>query len=240
MVTRLVSKKCDVVMLNRKETATKLKLASLPHIVGNPLRGNFKSYERTEARKAIGLRDGELFIVSFGGSLGSAAINKAILNLYNSDEFKLLSARHVHSTGTRYYGEIIGQNDILANQNKNLLIKPFIDNMPLYLTAADLAITRSGAITLSELAYSGTPAILIPSPNVTDDHQMKNALCYSKNGAARVISEDELQGTLLKDWVCEILTNKSKRNAMRRAARKEAVEGTSEKIIEALFENSKK
>ena len=161
-----------------------------------------------------------------GGSGGAQTLNQQVpLALYKAGE-ALSDWQIVHQTGQRdaaQVGELYAKLGIAAS------VLPFIDNMPLLLRSSHLAISRAGGTTLAELAASGVPAILLPFPRATDNHQRKNADVYSEAGAARALDERELSGRLdnhLAGSVVELATNHAGRfqmaQAMSRLARPQA------------------
>lgn len=210
LVTRMLGGKCNLLLLNSEQSVKFFKRIDNYKTVGNPLREDFFKQTKKSARESLGICDGEIFIVSFGGSLGSQCLNDTVvklMNRYSPDQ----SIRHLHSCGTRYYGEIKANHPRLTLGEGKCKIVPYISNMPTALTAADIAISRSGAITLSEIAKSGVPAILIPSPNVADDHQKKNAEALVKAGAALMIEESELSAKKLGEIISKIVSNRDLR-----------------------------
>ena len=191
LVTRLLGKRCDKLLLNLEGTRKYLKRTDNTEVVGNPVRIGFTSMQKSEARQRLGIKEGELLIVSFGGSLGADKLNEVIIEFIKKYSLKIGHLRHIHSTGRAHYDKIKKNNPELFSNGAKIQILPYIDNMPLLLTAADLAITRSGAMTISELCRSGTPSILVPSPNVTANHQYVNAKYMKDIGAAQLIEEKE-------------------------------------------------
>ncbi len=216
LVTRRLGEKCDALLLNSDESIKFLKSGKNCIKVGNPLREDFFGTTRKNARSSLGIGNGQIFVVSFGGSLGAEKINNAVLSLmenYSSKEPRIV---HLHSSGTRYYEKIKSENKKFTIGVGGCKIKPYIDNMPTVLTAADIVISRAGAMTLSEIARCGTAAILIPSPNVADDHQRKNAEALSASKAALMINEDELPSGVLEEKLSLIVKNQNLRESLAR------------------------
>ena len=122
---------------------------------------------------------------------------------------------HMHACGSRDYKEIKERFDTMGlDKAHNIVLKEYIYDMPDRMAAADVVINRSGAITLAELAMLGKPCILIPSPNVTADHQYKNAKVLADAGAAVLIKEDELTAERLCKEISEIIFSPEKQKAM--------------------------
>lgn len=171
------------------------------HIVtGNPVRSSFFNFNREEARLKLGIDAKDFMILVFGGSLGAGRINRAMIDVVekynNSTEVKVFFA-----TGKSYYEPIITElEDKNIVPGANIHIEEYIENMQDYLAAADLVVSRSGALAVSEIAITGRPSILIPSPNVTGDHQTFNARAISDKGGAVLIEESKLtEGVLFEE-----------------------------------------
>ncbi len=189
LTTRLLSTKCDKVMLGYRSAGEKLKRKDNIAAVGTPIRKDFKVISRQRARKLLKIAPEELLIVSFGGSLGAFMMNNACVRLMKNYSAEKKKIKHIHSLGDRFY-ESCKEDDFKRGRDGCKLVS-YIDNMPTVLAAADIAITRAGALTLSELIFSGVASVLIPSPGVTDDHQTKNAKELSDAGAAITVKEGE-------------------------------------------------
>ena len=193
-------------------------------VSGNPTRRTLRDTDPAEARTALDLpADGRVVLV-MGGSLGSAAINGAVRDALDT----LLAEDDVHvvwQTGTRYHDDITDTVD----PHPRLQIFEYIDQMGQAYAAADLVVCRAGALTCSELAVTGTPAVLVPSPNVTADHQTKNARSLERAGAAVRLDEADLDaqlGTVLLD----LLGDPERRAQMAEAARDRARPDAAERI----------
>ena len=210
LVTRAMARKCTRVLINFEETKQYLKRRGGIVRVGNPLRSDFTSKDKVGARKELGIRNDEIYVVSFGGSGGAERINEAILGLSDYYSDSGYNIRHIHAMGERYYAAMTGDKRVARQINA----VPYIEDMPTHLLAADIAICRCGAMTLSELALSKTAAILIPSPNVTDDHQYKNARHFSDSGAALLLREDELCARTLFDNVEPLCKSRKMRESL--------------------------
>ena len=234
LVTRVLGKKCDKVMLNLEGTRKHLKCIENTAVVGNPTRTAFGAVSKIAARRRLGIRDNEMLVVSFGGSLGADVLNKVcgeVMSKYASESENI---RYVHSTGRAHYENIKNTFPELFGNRKNVKILPYIDDMPLYLTAADLAITRSGAITVSELCRSGTPSILIPSPNVTANHQYANAAYIRDLGAASLIEEKDLDAKVLKGEIDRIFHDKELMKKMGRRARSAYKKDSEDAVVDVI------
>jgi len=201
LTTRLLASKCDRVLLNFSGSEKELKRKDNTVIVGNPLLSGLVNETREGARRRLGIAKSDLFILSFGGSGGSEAINRVTLALMRNYCARVARIKHVHATGRKYYEEIKSAYPTMVNGRYGCRIYPFIEEMSLYMRASDIVISRCGAMTLSEVARSGAVPILIPSPNVTDNHQYKNGKQFADVGAALMIEESELNERTLLDAV---------------------------------------
>lgn len=198
---------------------------------GNPLRSDFDSVSPEEAKKRLGIESFRYSILSCGGSLGAEPINNAILEVMSLFSGKRADVHHLHQAGSGKIDEIIAQyNEKGLDSCPNLELVPYIYDMPLRMNAADIVINRAGAMTVSELATLGKPAILIPSPYVADNHQYKNAKVLEDSGACILIEEKDLTGQRLADEIKSLLDDEERRNKMSENIKKFAVKDT-ESII---------
>jgi UDP-N-acetylglucosamine--N-acetylmuramyl-(pentapeptide) pyrophosphoryl-undecaprenol N-acetylglucosamine transferase len=205
----MLAKRCDVVFLNRGETSSYLPRKTKTTVVGNPLKKDFTMTTRSEARRKLGISDEEILILSFGGSGGSQTINDVMLKVIRDYSGKEKTVHHIHAVGKKYYDNLTVEN---KNYNKkNCKILSYIDDMPTVMKAADIAICRSGAMTISELCEAGVCAIFIPSPNVTDNHQYKNARLLYDKGGAMLIEEKNLSKESLIKAINELKNDKNGR-----------------------------
>ena len=154
---------------------------------GNPVRESirlFKSVKNQQVYKKLNLKSNKKIILVLGGSQGADKLNKSITD--SVDFFIKNDLQVILQTGTRYY------ENYKKFKNKNLIIVPFVDKIEELYSISDLIVSRSGASIISELCIVGKPVIFVPSPNVVDDHQTKNARSIYDNGACEFINEDEL------------------------------------------------
>lgn len=186
--------------------------------VGCPMLGEFGNISREEARKQLGIPLDSKYIVSFGGSLGAAAMNEMAIELMRDYVSANKNVRYTHATGGDHYESVnerfLGEG---LDKYENIELLQYIYDMPLRMAAADIIISRAGAITISELARQGKAAILIPSPNVTDDQQTKNAKALADIGGACMIREPELVNGKICKEVASLLDDRERRAAMEKA-----------------------
>jgi len=200
--------------------------AERAEVSGNPTRRSLREAAPTEARAALDLPESARTVLVMGGSLGSAAINGAVE--HNLDALLSQPSGDVHvvwQTGERYYDTIVDEID----EHPRLHVVEYIDEMGAAYAAADLVVCRSGALTCSELMVTGAPAVLVPSPNVTADHQTKNARSLERAGAAVLLPEPELDARL-DEVVVDLLGDPETLNQMAEAARERARPDAAETI----------
>jgi UDP-N-acetylglucosamine--N-acetylmuramyl-(pentapeptide) pyrophosphoryl-undecaprenol N-acetylglucosamine transferase len=193
-------------------------------ITGNPVRENLKITDeaKKEAIGHFGLKKGEKVILVLGGSLGAQSVNEAVTG--GLDQIAASGVEFIWQTGSIYYKRILEKLD--KKIPDNLFIVEFISRMDLAYAVADVVISRAGAGTISELCLVGKPSILVPSPNVAEDHQTKNALALVEKGAAVMIADKEINDKLINEALrivntpeeCRLLSENIKRMARPHAA----------------------
>ncbi len=204
---KMLSGMVDRVYLNFEETAASFGDKSKLYRVGNPLRSGFSGISREEGRKLCGIDDKYKYtVLSFGGSLGAEKVNEAVLDMMRDFTSKRDDVYHVHACGSIEW-EIAKKEFAVRGLDKceNISLQEYIYNMPELMAAADLVICRAGAMTVSELAMCGKCVIFIPSPNVTNNHQFKNADVLRRAGAAELIEESGLDARPLASVAGELL-----------------------------------
>ncbi len=231
LTTRILSKKVDLVFLNKEETKKYITKRAKTLTVGNPLRKGFQRINKTEARRRLGVSENALMIVSFGGSIGSEKMNKVIMDVMEDYSSKNANIRHFHATGKRYYAE----NKADGHPLKNCTILPYIEDMPLYLNATDIAICRCGSMTLSEICEAAVPSILIPSPNVTGNHQLANAKYLEKANAAILLEEKNLTSKSLIDAINQLKSEKYGRKTRAKSLKALSTPNSAKIIVSELF-----
>ncbi len=208
-------------------------------LTGNPLKPELKNANRNAARSDLGLNN-EIYIVSFGGSLGAEKINEYVFETLKNYVKGNTKIKHLHATGKSGYEKYIALSKELGlDKEPNIKINEYIYDMDKQLAAADVVICRAGAITIAENCCLGKASILIPSPNVTADHQYKNAKVLADAGAATLIKESECNGEVLTQALKELVENTKKREDMSAAARKMALTNAADEIASLVFKAGK-
>ena len=190
---------------------------------------------REAIRAQLGAGD-RTVILSFGGSLGARRVNEVVADLCAWEQHEHKPVLHLHATGqygVQLFEQLQKQKDFAPGDS--LVVKEYINNMPELLAAADLVISRAGALTLAELEAVGRAAVLIPSPNVAENHQYYNAMELQKAGAAVVIEEKDLTGEKLVQTVSAMLAQPGKLAEMGKNARSLSVDDSLDRITAALL-----
>ncbi len=211
VTNRLLAKKSDVVFTVNEQATAALKVPHKTIISGNPVRQEILLQDRAKCRAALSATQDDIVILSFGGSLGAAKINNAVAGFMKHCNETDKSYKHYHATG-RYGKETfkeLAEEYGFANDS-NIHIEEYIDDMPAMLAAADLVISRSGAITVSEIAAAGRASILVPSPNVSENHQYHNAMSLAQKGAAVLILDNDFNYRKLIETVDELVANRQR------------------------------
>ena len=194
MAVRRLQNTVDVVMTNFESTRDLLSREANVVNVGNPLRSACNTLTKEEARKRLGIPDSVKFVVlSFGGSLGAEKLNRAAAEMMGNFAAKYDDIRCYHVGGKRQYENAKKWFTAYGlERDPRFVLMEYTRDLPLYMAAADAVVCRGGAMTVTEISKMGKAAVIIPSPNVADDHQYKNAKELADADAAVVICEDEL------------------------------------------------
>ena len=212
LTTRQLEAYCDRVMVGFEDCRAHYKHPEKVVVTGTPVRGDFFAMTKAEAKHKLGIDDARPHIVSFWGSLGAGAMNRAMA------EFIALECahepfHHVHGVGSICWEQMRGwlkERGAEPEKHPSVDVREYIYDMAMQMRAADLVICRAGASTLSELTALGVPAILVPSPNVTNHHQEKNANLLGEHGAALVLAEEGLDGKQLFTAAAGILKDEQR------------------------------
>lgn len=242
VTTKLLSKYVDRVMLAVPEAKKYLNPNARFAVTGNPVREAFFTADRNAVRKKMGL-EGKICVLSFGGSLGARRVNEAMAELiaHNQNNPNIF---HIHATGaygTELFPQLLKEKGITNSKtNPNLDIREYIYDMPECFAAADLVIGRSGASTLSELEAAGKASILIPSPNVAENHQYHNAMTLVRKDAAVVIEEKDLTGKRLCDAFDQLCADPERLRRLGENAASLAINDANDRIYRQIIELASK
>jgi len=235
LTTKLLADRVDRVMLGFEESRQYYRHPERVTVTGTPVRGEFDRVERENARKELGLRPGEKLVLSVWGSLGAEHMNKVMTELIpmldGNQGFRL-----IHAAGSLYYDRVVGKLKDQSLEKLGVEVREYIHDMPRLMAAADLILCRAGASTISELSYMGKPVIMVPSPNVTNNHQEKNARVLEHAGGAEVLLEGEFDAASLLERVNSLLGDGEKLAAMGEAMYALSVRDACERITEMVLE----
>lgn len=181
-------------------------------ITGNPVRKEFLNLNKEGGLREFGFSSNVPTLLIFGGSQGAMAINQAIIGALDYFNQKNMNLQVILQTGEKGYDEIASR--VRNFQSLKIIVQPYLFKIQDAFAAADLVISRSGAISLSEIAVAGLPSILIPYPYATANHQEKNARAFENAGAARVLLEKELTPEKLVQEIINILNDEQLRKNM--------------------------
>jgi len=237
MTTKLLSGKVDSVMVTFAEAAEGCRKPDRVTVTGTPVRKGFAKLNKASAKRRLGI-DGRPLVVSFWGSLGAARMNEMTADLIKRNANDGLFW-HIHATGGGEAGTA-RMMDMLRQRGMSGVptfvdIRPYIEDMDKVMNAADLVICRSGASTTAELTDVGVPAVLVPSPNVTGNHQEKNARALERAGAAKVLLENECSGDMLYETVKNLLNDSRKLARMARDAKAAGTPDAAARIADILL-----
>lgn len=238
VANKALAKEVDKVMLTSADAEQHMKCKNPPIVTGLPVRREILKTDRDYARASMGLQNDDILVLSMGGSLGADTINKAVVEMLDTlkDEKNIC---FLHSTGKygKWVEDKLREMNIEFGGGTNIHIREYIDNMDVCLPACDIVISRAGASSISEIQALNKPSILIPSPNVAENHQFHNAMALVKNEGAVLIEEKDLDGKYLAQKVMELKNDKIKLYNISKNAGKDAkINALSEicRIITAL------
>ena len=207
-------------------------------VTGTPVRGDFFDLTKEEAKSKLGLNDGRPLIVSFWGSLGASGMNRQMADFLALEAAKE-PFHHIHAAGKTGYpvvAQLLREKDVDLTQHPALELREYIYDMAVVMRAADLVICRAGASTISELTALGVPALIVPSPYVTNNHQEKNARVLEEAGGAAVLLEKDSSGQTMFQIACGILRDAEKWMKMEVAMTSLGIRDATERIYQTILE----
>ncbi len=238
LTTRMLEKHADRIMVGFEEARANYKDPSKVVVTGTPVRLGFIRAERREARRQLGIPEEEPLVLSVWGSLGATDMNMTVARMIalamEDRPFRL-----VHSAGKRgvesmtaYMSRELGLPDW---ENEGFSVRDYIYDMDLWMAAADVILCRSGASTLAELSAMGKPALLVPSPNVVNNHQEKNARVLERAGGAKVLVEEDADAECMLSTLSAMLADRAALEDMGRRMRARAVENSTDEIASIVL-----
>lgn len=207
----------DRIFVNFKQSEQYISEKEKVMHVGNPLRSGFGGLDYQAAREKLGIAQGQTYVLSFGGSLGAHRINEAALSFMKSVAKRDTSVIHHHATGGYDFKEFSEKfKESGLERCSNIRLVEYIHDMPVRMSAADVIICRAGAMTISELAMMRKACLMIPSPNVVDNHQYKNAKVLADAGAVVMLEEAYMNDELFVETVASLVNDPHKREELSR------------------------
>ena len=235
LTTKLLSKVVDRVMVGFEDSRKHYPHPERVVVTGTPVRRDFFDHTRKEARQALGLTDDRPLVLSYWGSLGADVMNRYMADFLQAEAAEGFPFHHIHGAGRNYKSLTAALAERGVELTGGAEVREYIYDMPLVMAAADLVVCRAGASTISELTAIAKPCVLVPSPNVTNNHQEKNARVLEHHGAAVVLLEPEIDGAALYREVKDLLADPEKRGAMSKALSGLSVTDAAEEIYQTLM-----
>ena len=236
LTTKLLAGHVDRILVGFEESRKHYPDPARVRVTGTPVRGEFAAYTKESAKRELGLPADRPLVVSVWGSLGSGHMNGILTELLpllkGQQDFRL-----IHAIGSRDFQEISGKLAALdfVPEDCGADVREYIYDMPRVMAAADLILCRAGASTLAELTYLGKPSLIVPSPNVTDNHQEKNARVLERAGGARVFLEGEFDAESLLREVRALLADPEGLAQMSRAMESLSVPEATDRICDEIL-----
>ena len=240
VTTKLAANRADRVLVAFEESVQHYKHPEKVEVVGMPVRREFLYTTKEEARKELGLTG--YVVVSAFGSLGAKVMNETMADMMPMEQRDSFPFHHIHATGSfgrEWMPQRVKDNGVDYENCPTIDIREYIYNMPTVLAAADLIIGRAGSATCNEIAASGTPCILIPSPNVTNNHQEKNARVLENGGGAIVVLEKDCTPEKIYGLVKDLLADEDRRKEMGRSLHEMVRLDSTERICAIVEELTK-
>lgn len=238
LTTKMLADVVDRIMVGFEESRQHYSDPGRVAVTGTPVRGAFSACPKAEAKARLGLPVEKPLVVSVWGSLGARYMNETM-----TDVIALACAEPaftlVHSAGKLGYERMaaaLAEKCSKDPKTCGMDVRPYIYDMPLVMDAADLVLCRAGASTLAELTCIGKPAILVPSPNVTNNHQERNARVLERAGGAKVLLEGEFTAETFYAAVCELLNDPRQLSEMGANMKAAGVPDATERIAETILE----
>ena len=222
VTTKMVAKRASRVLVAFEESVGYYNDPGKVEVVGMPLQQGFIYADKKSARQQLGLGQEDFVVLSAFGSLGAKHMNEMVAELMCMEKEAGYPFHHIHATGSfgwEWMPELLRKDGLDLPDTPAIDMREYIYDMPLEMAAADVVISRSGAATCNEIAASGTPSILIPSPNVTNNHQERNARVLSDKDAAVTILEKDCTAEKVMAEIQSLLADKERRENMSKTLR---------------------
>ena len=238
LTTKMAANTADRVLVCFEESKKHYKQPEKVQVVGMPIRRDFWQTQRAQARQALGLGEQPLVVSTFG-SQGAKVMNEMTAQLFALEQQAGFPFCHIHATGKFGAGwmpDFVKEQGVELENCPSIDVREYIYDMPTVLAAADVVLGRSGSGTCNEIAAAGTPCILIPSPNVTNNHQEKNARILEGRGGAVVVPENQCTAQGIFDQIMALMEDEPRRKEMSQALRSMVILDSAERICDILEE----
>lgn len=242
LTTKLAANVATKVLVCFEESVKHYKRPDAVEVVGMPVRQEFVLTGKTEAKQMLGLDNCQVVVSAFG-SQGAKVMNENVAGMFALEKEDGFPFHHIHAVGSFGWGwmpELVKEKGVDYENCARIDMMEYIYNMPTVMAAADVVIGRAGSATCNEIAATGTPCVLIPSPNVTGNHQEKNARVLEQAGGAVVILEKDCTPEILYAEVQGLLADGERRERMSRALRSLVKLDSAERICDIVEELAKK
>ena len=242
LTTKMAANKASRVLVAFPESVSHYRHPERVEVVGMPVRREFIFTDKEKARKELGL-DSRPLVVSAFGSNGAKAMNEAVAGLFRLEKDALFPFQHIHATGRfgwEWMPDLVRSQGVDPDVDTSIDLREYIYNMATVMSAADVIISRAGASTCNEIGACGIPSILIPSPNVTNNHQEKNARMLADRGAAVLLLEKDCTPQRLYDEITALLNDRDARERMRDSLRQMVRLDATERICDIVEELCKR
>ena len=241
VTTKMAANKASRVLVAFEESAKYYKQPHKVEVVGMPVRREFLYTTKEQARRELGLT-GHVVVSAFG-SQGAKVMNETMADMMLLEQKDGFPFHHIHATGSfgkEWMPKRVQANGVDYENIDALDIREYIYNMPTVMAAADIIIGRAGSATCNEIAASGTPCILIPSPNVTNNHQEKNARVLEEGGGAVVVLEKDCSPEKMYELIRALLDDEARREEMSRKLHTMVHLNSTEQICDIVEQLSKR
>ena len=241
ITNKALAKEVDKVMLTVEKAKEYLEAKNPPVVTGLPVRGEILRADRGVSRAELGIRDNQKLILSMGGSLGAETINKAMVELIAENHCNK-NLYFLHATGQfgLWVPDKLREKGVDPDKEDNVEIREYIADMARCMSAADIVICRAGASSLSEIEALGKASILIPSPNVAENHQYHNAMALTRKDAAVLIEEKDLNAESLGKVFSSLINDEGRIKTLSENAKKLAITDAKEKIADIIVSLAQK
>ena len=236
LTTKMLEGSADRIMVGFEECRQHYRHPDKIVVTGTPVRGDFFDLTRSQAREKLGLTDGRPLIVSFWGSLGASHMNAHMEDFFRLEAAEGMPFHHIHGVGKSGYPAMTAR--LRADGLEDLAgldVREYIYDMAPVMRAADLVICRAGASTISEITALATPAILVPSPYVTNNHQEKNARILEQHGGSVVLLEADASGEALYRAASGILRDPERQADMSRGMAELGIRDATKRLYDTVM-----